>query len=74
MTIYLLAFCLSFFSIFMKAFSQQNVQYKRKALIIPTSWLLAIGEMFTAGIFVNNFLINGWQGSILLALVILMEQ
>ena len=67
---YLAAFSLSFFSIFMKGFSQKNVIHGRKALMIPTSWLLATGEMFTAGIFVNNYLSYGWQDSIILALVI----
>lgn len=54
--IYLTVFALSFFAIFMKGFAQQNMIHKRKALMIPTSWLLAAGEMFTAGIFVDNYI------------------
>lgn len=68
--LYFTAFCLSFCSIFLKGFSQQNVLYRRKGLILPTSWLLATAELFTAGIFVNNFLTEGLLDSIILALVI----
>ena len=53
---YLLAFCLSFVAIFGKGIAQQNTQYKRKALMIPTSFVLASAEMMTAGLFVKNYL------------------
>ena len=70
MTTYLLAFCLSFMSIFMKGFAQQNMIHRRRGLMLPTSWLLATAEMFTAGIFVNNFLQSSLWDSIILAMVI----
>lgn len=70
MITYFTAFCLSFCAIFAKGFSQQNVIHRRKALMIPTSWVLGMMEMFVAGIFVQNFLTQTLLDSILLALVI----
>lgn len=68
--IFLLAFCLSFVSIFLKGFSQQNVVYRRKAMMIPTSIFLATAEMFTAGVFVTAFMAHGVVYSLLMALCI----
>ena len=68
--IFIIAFCLSFVSIFLKGFSQQNVQYRRKALMIPTSICLATAEMLTAGVFVSTFLSESLTHSIALAMVI----
>lgn len=70
METYLIAALTSFFAIFFKAISQQNVQYKRKLLILPTSWCLATCEMFTAAIFVGNFIESSLLSSLVLALVI----
>ena len=70
MILYLTAFGLSFCSIFMKGFAQQNMIYRRKALMLPTSWLLGLAELFTAGIFVQNFLTATLWESIILAMVI----
>lgn len=67
---YVLGFVLSFLAIFLKSCAQQNVQFRRKKLIVPTSILLAVCEMFTAGVFVNNFLTMGIASSIILALFI----
>jgi hypothetical protein len=68
--IYLTAFILSFFAIFMKGFAQQNMIHRRKGLMVPTSWFLSLAEMFTAGLFVQNYLTNTIGESILLAVVI----
>tara|TARA_R110000803_G_scaffold13482_9_gene37921 strand:- start:6857 stop:7153 length:297 start_codon:yes stop_codon:yes gene_type:complete len=70
MALYLTAFSLSFFSIFMKGFASQNIIYKRKELMIPTSWVLSIAELFTAGIFVQHYLTSTVVESIILALVV----
>jgi hypothetical protein len=67
---YITAFVLSFCAIFMKGFAQQNMIHRRKGLMLPTSWLLATAEMFTAGIFVTNYLESSVSDSIILALVI----
>jgi hypothetical protein len=68
--LYILSFILSFFSIFFKSFAQQNVQYRRKKMIIPTSLILAYMELFTIGLFVNNFMTESLKSSIMLALLI----
>jgi len=70
MLTYTLGFCLSFCAIFMKGFAQQNMIHKRKGLMLPTSWLLSAAEMFTAGIFVNDYIHNSIGDNLLLALVI----
>ena len=70
MVIYSMAFCLSFFAIFLKGFAQQNMIHKRRGLMIPTSWLLSMAEMFTAGLFVKSYLTSSVNESIVLALVI----
>ena len=67
---YLTAFCLSFISIFMKGFCQQNMIHRRRGLMLPSSWILSMAELFIAGIFVTNFLTANLLGSIILALVI----
>lgn len=53
---YLIAFCLSFTAIFLKGLAQQNMIYKRKAMIMPTSLALACAEMMTAGVFVSTYI------------------
>lgn len=70
MITYITAFILSFFNIMFRAMSQQNVIHKRKALMIPTSWIISCMELFVAGIFVQNFLTQSVWESIILALVI----
>ena len=70
MTLHITAFLLSFCSIFMKGFAQQNMIHKRRGLMLPTSWFLALAELFTAGLFVENFLTESFLNSIILALVI----
>lgn len=67
---YLIAFCLSFTAIFLKGFSQKNVQHNRKMLIVPTSILLACAEMMTAGVFVSTYLDSSLLHSLGMALVI----
>lgn len=70
MKVFVIAFCLSVSSIFFKGMSQQNMQFRRKALILPTSIALSIMEMFTAGLFVSSFLSSSLAHSVFLALVI----
>lgn len=70
MTVYVTAFILSFCAIFMKGFSQQNTQYKRKMLMIPTSWVHSTFEMMTIGVFANHYIDNGVWASLPLAFVI----
>ena len=38
--------------------------------MVPTSWILGMAELFTAGLFVSNFLTASLLGSIILALII----
>ena len=66
MEVYLIGFLMAFLSIFFKAIAQQNVQYRRKLLILPTSYCLSACEMFTAAIFVDNFINADIWSSILL--------
>lgn len=68
--IYATAFCLSFVSVFLKGFSQQNVIHRRKGLIIPTSLLLASAEMFMAAVFVTNFITASLWSSVGMAITI----
>lgn len=67
---FVIAFCLSFMSIFLKGLGSQNLIYRRKGLMIPTSICLATAEMLTAGVFVSVFLTASLQYSILLGMVI----
>lgn len=65
---YLIAFCLSFVSIFGRSFQQQNVIYRRRALVLPVSYFLAGSEMLTAAMFVENYLTSS-PGTILLLII-----
>jgi hypothetical protein len=68
--IYLVAFLLSFTFVFLRAFQQQNVQYKRKALVMPVSYGMACTEMFNTGLFVTTFIDQGMGAAFILALII----
>ena len=70
MLLYVGSFFLSLCSIFLKSFAQQNVQFRRKKMILPTSLLLAYMELFTVALFVNNFVTQSIQSSLILALCI----
>ncbi len=54
----------------MKGVAQQNMIYRRRGLMLPTSWFLALAELFTAGLFVENFLTESLLASIVLAFII----
>ena len=61
---------LSFIAIAGKALQQKSVQYNRYALIPFGSYVLALSELFTAGLFSLNYINHTWQECIPLALFI----
>ena len=69
-TSYILVFFLSFVSIACKSLQQKSVQYNRYLLIPPVSYVQAFTEMFTAGLFVNSFLHNDLQQTVVMAFMI----
>lgn len=66
----LLGASLSFFSIAAKACNQKAVQYNRYLMIPPVSYIQALSELFTAGLFSVSFIGKPWMESLPLALSI----
>ena len=54
--IYTLAFLSSFVFIFLKAFQQLNVVHDQKFLVVPTSMLMALTEVYV----ITSAAHNGW--------------
>ena len=70
LSVYLLGSFLAFFSIACKSINQKSVQYNRYWLIPPVSYLQAMTELFTAGIFVHTFIQESITQCIILGLFI----
>lgn len=57
---YLIAFGISFVSVFFKALQNRNYNFDNYAMIVPTSWAIAACELYLLSLFMRDGITIGY--------------